>query len=75
MDYIAEGSLTHAESLHNHTLTAECTVTVKLNAHNPIAEFTVRRRCLKEGELLRTGLSKGNGVDSLCRGALEGCWR
>ena len=61
------------ETLHDDALTGERSIPVKLDAHDPIAEFAVIRRCLQERILFRSGLPKGHRIHRLCLRRLKPC--
>ena len=68
------GEVAQSETFHDNTLSGERSIPVKLHAHDPIAKFAVVRRCLQEGILFRSGLSKRNGIHRLCYEQFRSCF-
>lgn len=58
--------VTQSETFHDDALTGERSIAMELHTHDPVAEFTIVRRCLQKRILFRSGLPKGHGVRRLC---------
>ena len=58
--------IAQSKTFHDNSLTGERSIPVKLDTHDPIAEFAIIRRCFQERVLFRSCLPKGHGIHSLC---------